>query len=172
MFPQLPPHKHLHSEHQQAATLPLSPVTGLCDIPSLTSRAGVKGRVFRLETAAPVFSRLHKYDRGIWGIFFFAKGYVIPPQCQEEDRPDITQTEAAGADKPCTVDGWACAQQLYHLNWAKHCIKLRGICTQECPLAVGSLFWLWPRCVFRDIFFPSRLFWKPTLRASEWQQPT
>lgn len=64
----------------------------------------------------------------------FAKCYVIPTQHQEEDRPDITQ--AAGADKPCTVDKKGGGSPA-----VTECIKLGGICTQECPSAVGSLFW-------------------------------
>lgn len=46
----------------------------------------------------------------------FAKLYVIPTECQEEDGPDITQAEAAGADKPHTVDGWEWIQQPCRLN--------------------------------------------------------
>lgn len=67
-----------------------------------TSRAGERQRVFRLETADPVFSR---YTNTFGEFEEFAMGYVIPTQSQEEDRPDITQAEAAGADKPSTVDG-------------------------------------------------------------------
>lgn len=64
---------------------------------------------------------MHKYD---WEFLEFAKQYVIPTQCQEEDRPDITQAEAAGADKPHTVDRWECTVQPVSLKPSE---KLREI---------------------------------------------
>lgn len=48
---------------------------------------------------------MHTYD---WEFEEFAKRCVIPTQCQEEDWPNITRAEAAGADKPYTVDRREC----------------------------------------------------------------
>lgn len=54
-----------------------------------------------------------------------------------------------------------------NLSWGKHCSKLGTMFPLECPSGVSLLFWLWPQCVFRDIFF-SWTALKPNLRLSVW----
>lgn len=105
MFPQLTPHKHLGRRHQSGVTLSWDWWCGI--------QPGRMGLLFsqwkRAEESVslgdghPGVLPIHKYD---WEFEEFAKGYVIPTQCQEEDGPDITQAEAAGAQKPCTVGRW------------------------------------------------------------------
>lgn len=88
---------------------------GLC-LANGNKRSGVKGRECFSWKLPSQCSPIHKYD---WEFEEFAKGYVIHTQCQEEDRPDITEAEAAGAEKPCAVDRWGCIHQPCHFK----CIK-------------------------------------------------
>ena len=94
--------------------------------------SGWKEESVSLGNCCPSVLPIHKYD---WEFEEFAKGYVIPMQCQEEDRPDITQAGSAGADKPCTVQRWEGIQQPYHLKKSE--IK-RNICSQLSGMSLGN----------------------------------
>lgn len=91
-----PPHKHLY-----ASELSVRSRAGCDSRPANGNELkGWKEECVLLGNCCPSVLPTHKRD----GEFEeFAKRYVIPTQRREEDKPAITQAEAAAADERCTV---------------------------------------------------------------------
>lgn len=163
MFPQPPPHKHPSTYLGPWSAL-WQPVGQQWKM----SRAAERKKVFRLENCLPSVLPVHKHK---WEFEEFAERRVIAIRCEEEDRANIIQVEAADEDKPSLLIEGSTFTCHINLHWGKHCSKLGTIFPLECPSVVSLLFWLRPQRVFRDIFF-SWTALKPNLRASEWHGPT